>query len=312
MHVARSLNDVTRNGESVVTVGTFDGVHLGHRSIIDELTRHAQANAGRSIVITFEPHPREVVGRGPVKLLTTPEERLRLLSDLGVDITLILEFTYEFSRLSSREFYQHFVVNGVGASDVVLGYDHMFGRNREAGIQEVIQMGKEYGFRAHSVPPTKIDGETVSSTVIRSQLLAGDVQRAAQLLGRPYSMEGRVVRGSGRGAELGFPTANIQPTFEKKLVPADGVYVVSAKVGGTTRYGMTNIGHRPTFGEGERTIEVHTFDFDGNLYGEVLELHFLRRLRAEQRFESQTELVEQLRRDREESLKFIHAVQSLT
>jgi riboflavin kinase/FMN adenylyltransferase len=288
----------------VVTVGTFDGVHLAHREIIRDVVNRANMKEGRSVVVTFDPHPRDVVAKSktPVPLLTTVEERIEQIGGMNVDVLLMLEFTFAFSRLSSREFYRDYIVQGTGVDEVVVGYDHMFGRDREAGIEELVQMGKEFGFSVFAVHPVTVRGETVSSTRIREALMAGDVAGAAQFLGRPYALAGKVAKGDGRGKTIGFPTANLVPVSPQKVVPARGVYAVAAEVKGEHRYGMTNIGTRPTVSSGQSTmIEVHLFDYDRDIYGETVNIAFLRRLRDEKKFGSLEELTAQLHRDRDEA-----------
>jgi riboflavin kinase/FMN adenylyltransferase len=310
MIVARSLQEINHQANSVVTVGTFDGIHVGHRTIINELITRARKRDGRSVVVTFDPHPREVVGRGPVKLLSSLDERLDMFKQLGVDAALVLQFTYEFSRQTSFEFYERYVVNGVGVKEVIVGYDHMFGRDREAGVKELQQMGAQIGFSAIAVPPVSMNGEVISSSRIREYLMRGDVEKTEQLLSRPYSLEGTVVQGDKRGASLGFPTANIRPLFENKLVPAEGVYFVQVDLNNQQLFGMLNIGVRPTFhNELKRVIEVNIFDFNEVIYGNVLRIHFVKRLRAEKKFSSKEELIAQLTRDRNECIKFMTTVQ---
>ncbi len=310
MIVRRSLADVEHDPNSVVTVGTFDGVHLGHQAIVRELVGRAHKRGGRSVVITFEPHPREVVGRGPVKWLTSIEERIALMDGLALDLLLILEFTYEFSRQTSREFFERYVFRGVGVAEMIVGHDHMFGRDREAGNEELRAMGQELGFAVETLDPTQVRGEVVSSSRIREMLLRGDVATAREFLGRAYSFEGVVVRGDLRGTLLGFPTANVEPSFPNQIIPAEGVYVVEVNGDANRRHGMMNIGIRPTFKtEYRRVIEVHLFDFDGALYGRRLRISPLKRLRPERKFASKEELIAQLHRDREESMKFITALQ---
>jgi riboflavin kinase/FMN adenylyltransferase len=308
MIVARSPGELPAVQNSVVTVGTFDGVHAGHRAILGELTARAAASGGRSVVITFHPHPRTVVGRGDVGQLCSLEERLEQIRRLGVDACLVLEFTYEFSRQSPRDFCLRYLINGVGVREIVIGYDHMFGRDREAGLRELRDMGTEFNFSVRVVDPVSIEGDIVSSSRIRELLLEGDVERAATLLGRPYALAGTVVRGDGRGATIGFPTANIRPGDEHKIIPANGVYFVSADLDGEQGYGMANIGVRPTFQAGpKRTIEVHLFDRSGELYDRKLNIHFLNRLRGEKKFASADDLVRQLIADREACLKRVAA-----
>lgn len=305
MKVVRSLEEIVRDKNSVVTVGSFDGVHLAHQTIVRELLNRAKMREGRSVVLTFDPHPKEIVPSskgGEVRLLTTVEERVTAFTGLGVDEVFVIPFTTEFAQLSPRDFYHRYVVNGTGVSEVVVGYDHMFGRGRAAGIEELMKMGKEYDFSVFAVHPFTIDGEPVSSTRIRRALAVGDLEHARKLLGYRYGVSGKVVRGDRRGATLGFPTANISPDSLRKALPAHGVYVVAVGWNGVTLFGMLNIGVRPTVNTGTtETMEVHLFDFSKDLYGETLRVMFLQRLRDERRFANLEELVAQLRRDRDAS-----------
>jgi len=308
MRVVRSLTEVTRDRSSVVTVGTFDGVHLAHQEIVREVVRRAKVNEGRSVVVTFDPHPREVLGsRGAFPgLLTTVEERIGLIRDLQVDLLVVVPFTYEFSRISPARFYEDVLVRGVGLSEVVVGYDHMFGKDRAAGIDELVHMGRSMHFSVFAVQPFMLGGETVSSSLIRQSLAAGDVVKARRMLGRPYAFRSRVVPGDGRGRTIGVPTANLRPEAETKLIPANGVYVVAVRHPGGDAAGMMNIGVRPTVSDaGARVIEVHLLDFTGDLYGAGVEVHLLRRLREERRFASLDELKAQLARDRAETLRVL-------
>ena len=312
MIVARSLKEIRKDSNSEVTVGTFDGMHAGHQAIMKELTTRADARGGRSVVITFEPHPRKVVRpEQPFKPLSTLEERLEIMSGLRVDAVLVLEFTYDFSRQSSREFYGRYLIEGIGVREVIVGYDHMFGRDREAGMDELRRLGEEFGFGTHIVEPVRIDGEIVSSSRIREMIARGDVERAEKLLTRHFALEGTVVRGEGRGADIGFPTANIKPDWDERLLPANGVYFVTVDIiGGQQYFGMLNIGVRPTFEATlNRTIEVHLFDLHDDLYGKRLRVQFLKRLRAEKKFATAEDLVRQLTVDRDECTKYIAAVQ---
>jgi len=306
MIVARSLDELQEGGPSVVTVGTFDGLHAGHRQIVKRLKNRSRELKARSVLVTFDPHPREVVGRGPVQMLTTIEERISLLQPFEVDATLVLRFTFAFSRQTPREFYERFIVDGLQACEMIVGHDHMFGRDREAGVGELNAMGKEFGFSVIEEPPCSVEGEIVSSSKIRDLLLRGDVATAARWLGRYYALSGLVVRGDGRGRHLGFPTANVQPEGPNKLVPAEGVYFVEIRIAGRQYFGMLSIGVNPTFkSDGRRTIEVFIFDFDDTVYGEPLQISFVRRLRGEQKFASEQDLVHQMRKDQEECMKYI-------
>jgi riboflavin kinase/FMN adenylyltransferase len=304
MDVVFSRNTIQYDKNTVVTVGTFDGVHEGHREILREVVRRATARGGRSVVVTFEPHPREVVGTAAVQLLTTLDERQRLIDEVGPDILFVIPFTYEFSRQSFREFYLTYFIEGIGVSEIVEGYDHHFGRDREGNIEELLKLGKEFELSIVVVKPYTVDGEVVSSSKIRQHLIDGNVERARVLLGRPYSVTGTVVRGEGRGARLGYPTANIALASAKKIVPRDGIYFVGVRVDQKFHPGMASIGVRPTFSSnGQRTVEVNILEYRGDLYGQSIELHFLKRLRDEQKFDSAEALVAQMDRDRVESLK---------
>ena len=308
MKIVRSSKELVKDRNSVVTVGTFDGVHLAHQEIIRDVVNRARVREGRSVVLTFDPHPKEVVtsSKGEIHLLTTIEERIALFRMYDIDLLYIVPFTKEFSRLPSRDFYHTYVVDGVGVGEVVVGYDHMFGRDREAGIEELVRMGQEFDFSVFAVHAFTVDGETVSSTRIRKALMSGDLPRGRRLLGHDYRLEGTVVRGEGRGARIGYPTANIEPHSGRKLMPARGVYIAGVDVRGKACFGMVNIGIRPTFMDGAREImEVHILDFEGDIYGEHVGVTFLRKLRDERRFDSVEELIGQLGKDRKESERFI-------
>lgn len=308
MNVYTSPAGLGYNRDSVVTVGTFDGVHRAHRQIIAEVTSRARALNGRSVVITFDPHPKLVVPstHGPVRLLTTTPEKLGILQGLAVDSVLLINFTWDFSRITSREFYRTYVVEAVGVREVVVGYDHMFGRDREAGVDELKEMSRELGFAVTTVDQFRVHGQVVSSTQIRRALATGDVARAAEYLGTEYTLTGRVVHGDGRGSNIGFPTANIAPASPEKVIPAHGVYVVRVRAGGTDYHGMMNIGVRPTLTDGTTTsLEAHLFGFSGTLYGTEISVSFLARVRDEQKFPSVGELIRQLERDRETALRII-------
>ncbi len=301
MDIVFRPSDIEYVKNTVVSVGTFDGVHLAHQQLLKEVVERAQARKGRSVVLTFDPHPKEVLTGRPMQLLTTIEERQQICEELGIDVFYRIAFTYEFSRLTSREFYLRYVVQGCGVSEVVEGYDHHFGRDREGSVEELLKLGREFEFSVAALKPVYVDEEIVSSSQIRQHLLQGRVDRAFRLLGRPYAVSGRVVRGDARGRELGYPTANLELTHHK-LIPQDGIYFAQVDVGGPTRYGMVSIGVRPTFfDKGLRTVEVHLLDFEGDLYGAALNVQFLRRLRDERKFESALQLVDQMHLDEQQS-----------
>ena len=311
MDVVRSLKDIEFNPKTIITIGTFDGVHRGHHQIFLHVLERARAIAGRSLLITFDPHPREIVGREPVQLLTSLDERLEIISEYDFDVVLVLNFTYEFSRLTSRQFYDEYIVNGCGVKEVIVGYDHMFGRDRRSSIKELQVMGREFHFDVEIVEPVAVGSEIISSTKIRRHLLSGDVESVAQYLARPYTINGTVVVGDRRGSILGFPTANVEPRVQNKVIPADGVYFVSVKYDDRTLFGMLNIGVRPTFKPAkQRHIEVNIFGVNEELYSKEITVNFLKRLRAEKEFPSKEELIAQLFADRETCMRLVKEIQT--
>jgi riboflavin kinase/FMN adenylyltransferase len=303
MRVVHQLSDLTYVKNSVVTVGTFDGLHLAHQELIRDVVSRARGRKGRSVVITFDPHPKEVLSRNtPLHLLTPVDERQQLCEQLGVDVFFCAEFTYDFSRQSSRDFYLRYVIQGTGVSEVIEGYDHHFGRDREGSIEELLRLGREFEFSVDALKPVYVDEEIVSSSQIRQHLVQGRVDSALRLLGRPYRLEGTVIRGDGRGRQLGYPTANLQMPSTRKLIPQDGIYFARLEIDETVHSCMVSIGVRPTFfTHGHRTIEAHVLDFEGDLYGRKLSLQFLKRLREERKFDTAAQLIEQMNRDKEES-----------
>ena len=300
--------DIERDDSSVVTVGTFDGVHRGHQAILDYLLRRAEQRAGTSTLISFDPHPRSVVHDQKVPLLTTVEERAELLEAYGLDRFVVVPFTSAFSSLDAREYVEQVLVEGVGLSEITVGYDHRFGKGREGDVDLLRSMGQEYAFDVDVIPAQEVHDHVVSSSSIRALLADdGDVEEAADLLGRPYRLSGGVERGEGRGRKIGFPTANLHLDPDK-LVPAIGVYAVAVTLpGGDTRPGMMNIGRRPTFDGMDVTVEVHLLDFEGDLYGEALSVQFLQRLREERKLESADALAVQLSEDKRHCKRVIEA-----
>lgn len=292
-------DEIERDDRSVVTVGTFDGVHRGHQAIIDHLQARADARSGASTLISFDPHPRSVVHGEPVPLLSTVEERAAVLEELGIDRFVVLPFSEEFAQLAPEAYVEEVLVNRVGMQEITVGYDHRFGRKREGDVDLLRELGDKYSFDVDIIPPQEVDQHVVSSRGIRELLSEeGTVEEAARLLGRPYQIEGVVARGEGRGRKIGYPTANLALEDPRKLVPKRGVYATLVQgPDDTVHGGMMNIGRRPTFDEMEVTVEVHLFDFEGDLYGERLSVQFLRRIRDEQKFESSDALAMQLSED---------------
>jgi len=300
MMLYNSFEEIPREDGTAVTIGTFDGVHLGHRLIVDALLAKAGELGGRSLVITFHPHPQELLRKTgeSVQILTTIDERIAEMKRLGVDAMAVLPFTQELADTPWRSFCD-LLIEEVGLAHFVVGHDHAFGKNREGNAEALKGYGAERGFGVTEIGPLLVDEETVSSTKIRRALLAGDLEKATRYLSRPYAIEGTVVRGDGRGRTLGIPTANIHPNDPAKLIPCNGVYCVALTVDGDTFDGMANIGVRPTFTDGSaRTIEANLFDFDRDIYERSVTLEFRKFVRSERTFGSKEEFLEQLERDR--------------
>lgn len=295
---------ITRDDRSVVTTGTFDGVHLGHQAILHYLVERAGAVGGVPTVVTFSPHPREVVTGEPVPLLTTLDERADLLASLGVERFVVLPFSRDLSLLEPEAYVEDVLRGTVGLREIVIGYDHRFGRGRAGSRETLERLGARDGFTVDVIPEQVERGTTVSSTQIRRLLEAGDAEGAAALLGRPYRITGTVVHGDARGRLIGFPTANVEPTHRRKVVPKVGVYAVRVTLrDGATHGGMMNVGRRPTFeADGAVRAEVHLFDFAGDLYGHTVAVDVLARLRDEMRFDGVDALVARLGEDRAEAL----------
>lgn len=298
MKVLTSSDSSIPQTPSVITIGTFDGVHIGHQKIIKKLTKRASEEHLISIVLTFFPHPRMVLQQNSnIELLNTISERKEILSALGLDFIYVKEFTKSFAELSARDFVKTILVDKLHAKHVIIGYDHQFGRNRSANIDDLKQFGIEFGFKVEEISAQDVEDVAVSSTKIRTALKSGDIKTANAFLGYNYYIQGTVVRGKGYGKKMEFPTANIQVTDAYKLIPKNGVYVISSMHNGKIIYGMMNIGVNPTFGTDKKTIEAHFFDFDQNLYDQDLKIEFLNRLRDEHKFESVEALIAQLRKD---------------
>ena len=296
------IEDVKRSANTVLTVGTFDGVHAGHRVLIKKVAEKARQRGARSIIVTFDPHPREIInpGKGGIKLLSTLEERRELLAEIDIDEMVVIPFDRDFSLNSSETFVRDIIWKQIGVSEFVIGYDHQFGRNREGTIETVQALGAELGFEVYVVSRQEVGDNTVSSTAIRNALQQeGDVELAARLLERAYRIGGTVVHGDNRGQKIGYPTANIQPDHSDKVIPRSGVYAVRVRLEGEFHNGMMNIGVRPTFDGQEETLEVHLFDFNRSIYGSQIQIQFIRRVRDERAFEGVDALVRQLKEDEE-------------
>ena len=292
----------------VVTTGTFDGVHLGHLTIINRLKEIARKENGETVLLTFFPHPRMVLQEdNDLKLINTLQEKIDLLEKAGVDHLIIQPFTKAFSRMTSLEFVRDLIVNKIGTKKLVIGYDHHFGRNREGSFEHLMEFGPLYGFEVEEIPAQDIDDVNVSSTKIRRALENGDLKTANQYLSHPFSLSGVVVDGEKMGRKLGYPTANIKIEEDFKLIPADGIYAARILTQSGTFKGMLNIGVRPTIenADGSRTIEVNIFDFNEEIYGETITIQLIERIREEKKFKSLDELIQNMGIDKVNTLKIL-------
>lgn len=305
----KAASDYKLLSNSVVTIGTFDGVHIGHKKIINRLVNIAKQEGLQAVVLTFFPHPRMVVQSDTkIKMLNTIDEKNKLLVQQGIDHLVIKKFTKDFSRLSAQEYVRKVLVETLHVKHIIIGYDHHFGRNRTANIHDLKAFGEIYDFKVTEILAQEIDEVTISSTKIRQALNSGDVKTANTFLGYNFMISGTVVKGKGIGKTLNFPTANIRISESYKLIPKHGVYVVKTRILNTTVFGMMNIGVNPTVNGKLRSIEIHFFDFSQDIYGVYLEIEILKRLREEQKFDSLAELEKQLLKDAVVSKQFLQQI----
>lgn len=307
MKIYHGLDDFVRLNYAVVTSGTFDGVHIGHQKILARLIEIARRHNGESVVLTFWPHPRLVLHpeEDTLKLLNTFEEKAELLKDAGIEHLVRIPFTKEFSNYSSEEFIRKILVYTIGTRKLVIGYDHRFGHNREGSFELLKVNGPKYGFEVEEIPRQDVDHVGVSSTRIRNALAAGDIETATHFLGRPYSITGRVVPGDKLGRLLGFPTANIEIDTRFKLIPEDGIYAVTVQHEQKQYRAMMYIGNRPTLDGTRRNLEVNLFDFDREIYGDSLTIHFYKLIRQDTKFHDLEDLKKQLVSDKIQALKIL-------
>lgn len=301
-----NIESYRSKSDTVVTIGTFDGVHIGHQKIIKQLINTAKQDHLKSVILTFFPHPRMVLQKDSnIKLINTIDERTKIINGLGLDQLLIKKFTNTFSRLSAQIFVKQILVDKLHAKKVIIGYDHRFGRNRNADISDLKKFGAQYDFEVEEISAQDIDDVSVSSTKIRKALNEGNIEKANKYLGYDFMLTGKVVKGKGLGRQLGFPTANIHIEEDYKLIPKHGSYVISTSIKNQVVFGMLNIGMNPTVNGDKETIEVHFFNFNEDIYNTNIQINFLHRLRDEVKFESIEALKEQLIKDKETSLNYI-------
>jgi len=304
MKIYTHIDQFKQIKNAVLTIGTFDGVHIGHQKIISRLKEVALQKGGETVILTFFPHPRMILHPDDlnIKLISTMDEKAERLENLGIDHLIITPFTRDFSNLNPQEYIKDVLVEKIGTTHIIIGYDHRFGKDRSGGLKELQSFATEFGYEVEEIPEQDIDDVAISSTKIRNALLNGDVKTAENFLGYPFHLSGKVIKGDQIGRKIGFPTANLFVEESYKLIPSDGIYAVSVnfKSGNSinkSAKGMAYIGHRPTINGMSRNIEVHIFDFADDIYGETIRINFLKYLRDDQKFNSLDELKEQLGRD---------------
>ncbi|MBU2997814.1 bifunctional riboflavin kinase/FAD synthetase [Cellulophaga baltica] len=291
---------------TAVTIGTFDGVHIGHRKLLERLINDAKLLDLKATVLTFFPHPRMILQQDAnIKLLNTLDEKIHILEKIGLDYLMIYPFSREFSRYSATDFVEKILVKGLNSKKIIIGYDHRFGRNRNADIKDLIDYGKTFNFQVDEIPAQEIEDVSVSSTKIRRALEEGDIKTANSYLGYEYMLTGTVKKGKGLGRKIDFPTANIHIEESYKLIPLNGVYVVKSTINNRTVFGMMNIGFNPTVNGTERSIEVHFFDFNNDLYEQKIQINILERIRDEEKFKSVEDLKNQLYKDQKTAINLI-------
>jgi len=300
----REFNAVEKT--SVVTIGTFDGVHIGHQEIIKSLVKNAHSNEDKSVILTFYPHPRLILQQGvDLKLITTLQEKISLLEKTELDYLIIEPFTKEFSRLTAIDFVRDILVKELKMKKLVIGYDHHFGRNREGNFEQLQEYGKVYGFEVEEIPAQDIQNISVSSTKIRKALEEGNIEKANIYLGYEFMITGSVIHGRGLGTKWNYPTINIQLEEKYKLIPKAGVYIVKTILNNMNVFGIMNIGFRPTVGGKHQTIEVHLLDYNADLYGANIQVQLSYRLRDEQKFSSVDKLIAQIKQDEKKARELI-------
>lgn len=304
--ISYSLEEIKRDPKSIVTVGTFDGLHVAHRMILKTLVEKASALGSRSVLVTFKPHPQEIVGKRKVELLMTEEERVQRISDAGIDEICVLKFDRDLSLVTAEDFLVKLIYEKIGMHELVLGYNHTFGRGAQGTVEFASTVGKKVGFEVDFINAVLLDDEIVSSSTIRRLLRRGNLSLANKMLDRPFALEGYVIRGDARGRLLGYPTANLKLVDERLLIPSFGVYIVEAEVEGGKFAGLASIGVRPTFeDEGVPMLEVWLSDFDRDIYGKRMRVSLVHRLRDEMKFDSAEQLIAQMDQDKRVMNEFL-------
>lgn len=306
MKIFHSIKDFSSPKKTILTLGTFDGVHIGHKKILEKVIQNTLDKEYESLVLTFFPHPRMILQeRSEIKLLNTIAEKINLLEQLGIQNLVIHPFDENFSRLTAEEFVKTVLVEQFKIHKIIIGYDHRFGRNRTADINNLIEFGQKYNFEVEQISAQEINAISVSSTKIRNAIQEGNMLLANKYLGYDYFLTGTIIKGKQLGRTIGFPTANLKIEEDYKLIPLKGVYIVSSQINGEKVYGMMNIGHNPTVGGEQLSIEVHYLNFDADLYNQKMAVSIHQRIRGEEKFDSITLLKEQIEKDKIQTLSYI-------
>ena len=307
MKIYRSIEDYDEDKRSVVTIGTFDGIHLGHQEILSRLIKSSKNKDLNSVVLTFFPHPRIILNKyNEVKMIDTLDEKIIHLNEIGIDSLIIHPFDKNFSLLSANQFIKDFLVDKLKIKHIIIGYDHRFGKGREASVTDLKNYADDYDFTVEEIKAQEIEKITVSSTKIRNSINQGDIKTTEKYLGRYFNLTGKVVKGDGLGKKINYPTANIFIEETYKIIPKDGVYLVETIIKDKLFKGMMNIGHRPTIGTNVKSIEVHLFNFNEDIYGQVISIKMISKIRDEKKFSSIQALKEQLVKDENYCLKLIN------
>ena len=309
MKIFHSTQDFICNKKTVVTIGTFDGVHIGHKKIIDKIVQNTKTNNLESVILTFFPHPRMVLdSKSEIKLLNTINQKSDLLEKHGIQNLIIQNFNKEFSELSAENFVKNVLVEKLNIGKIIIGHDHRFGKNRAANIDGLIEFGKKYNFEVEQISAQELNDVAISSTKIRNAILDGNIETANEYLGYQYQIIGRVIKGKQIGRTIGFPTANLELTDSNLIIPKFGVYIVSSIINNKTVFGIMNIGLKPTFNERNLTIEVHFIDFEADLYEKTITISIIKHIRNEQKFDTIQDLKNQITIDKQFANQYINSL----
>ena len=307
MRIFDNLKSYSSEKESILTIGTFDGVHIGHNKILKRLIQDSKKNNLSSLVMTFFPHPRMILNKShEIKMIDTIDEKINLLEKTGLDNLIIHPFDNNFSKIRAKEFVEEILVKKLKIKEIIIGYDHKFGKDREASVEDLKKFGQDYMFTVKEIPAQEIDSIAISSTKIRNAILNGEIEKCNKFLGRNFILTGKVVYGDGLGKKIDFPTANIEIKETYKIIPKNGVYLVKTKINSNTYFGMMNIGIRPTVGGTNKSLEIHFFNFKDNIYGKNVSIEIIKKIRDEEKFSSIDHLKIQLKKDEQFCLKLIN------